>query len=238
MSESATTQRHPSWLQLKQQLEASWPSKNRRSVGVVVGCSGGADSIALLRCLAEIRNQVGGEGFLVAAHFNHRLRGEASDGDERFVSDAASVLNVSFVSESNQSGGGAFDEATLRNQRYAFFRNTLQRTGARYLALAHSADDNVETVLHHFMRGTGPAGLTGMSAFREFGPGDESDFIIARPLLRCRRELIRAALREREQSWREDASNTDDRYSRNWIRRQLLPLIESRYPVAIESITR
>jgi len=122
----------------------------------------------------------------------------------------------------------------MRAERMRFLIDAAHTTGARYLALAHSADDNVETVLHHLMRGTGPSGLSGMGSPRAIA----DDLVLVRPLLHWRRDLIRAALQSQNIPWREDASNLDQAYRRNWIRHQLIPLIESKYPQAVEAVTR
>jgi tRNA(Ile)-lysidine synthase len=115
-----------------------------------------------------------------------------------------------------------------------FLIETAHATGSRYLALAHSADDNVETVLHHLMRGTGPAGLCGMGSPRAI----DEDLVLVRPLLHTRRDLIRTALATERIAWREDASNLDPTYRRNWIRQQLIPFIHSQYPHASSAIER
>ncbi|MEO1617200.1 MAG: tRNA lysidine(34) synthetase TilS [Planctomycetota bacterium] len=223
------------WQQLLAALESAWPSKQYLSVGVVVGCSGGADSVALLHALVQIQSQTSQRaGFVVTAHFNHGLRGRASEEDAEYVCQLARQLGSPFELENATRSTG--DEASLREDRYAFFQRVLRKTGARYLALAHSADDNVETFLHRLMRGTGPGGLTGIPAFRPLT--HDSDFVIARPLIGCRRDLIRSALLQQGLEWREDESNQDVRYTRNWIRNRLLPEIEVRYPSINEAVLR
>ena len=221
------------WQSLKAELIRSWPPRRWVDVGVVVGCSGGADSVALLRALHEVRGeQAEPRGFLISAHFNHRLRDEASETDARFTQRLAAGLGV--TAAVGRADAVVADEATLRSRRYAFLRETAESYGARYVVLAHSADDNVETLLHHLARGSGPTGLAAMPPFGELGP----DLVIARPWLSVRRETVRQALREIAQLWREDGSNADPNYQRNWIRRELMPLIESRYPRAREAMVR
>lgn len=226
------------WRTLRAEIANSWPTQRWRDVGVVVGCSGGADSVALLSALCELRNSPGpsasspARGFLITAHMNHALRGEESDADEQFVRRLADQWGVRC--ELGRGSGESRDEAALRSERMAFLSETASRSGARYLALAHSASDNVETMLHHLFRGTGPAGLAGIGSPRSIGP----DLVLVRPLLRLSRNAIRAALRQRGQSWREDSSNADIDYRRNWIRHQLIPQIESQYPRAVEAMIR
>ena len=236
MAESPKT--GDTWQPLLAAISGSWPARRWRDVGVIVGCSGGADSVGLLMALCQLRETTAEpasrppRGFLVAAHFNHGLRGAASDADEAFVRGLASKWGVGFATR--RGSDMHRDEAMMRTERYEFLSETAKQKGARYVALAHSADDNVETVLHHFMRGTGPAGLTGIPSPRPIG----QDLVLVRPLLHVRREVIRRALESTGQSWREDSSNTDTDYRRNWIRHRLIPLIESEYPQAVDAIGR
>ncbi len=226
---------HPAlaWDEILAILTACWPTGRWSDVGVLVGCSGGADSVALLCALAQQRQcQSPPRGFLAVAHFNHRLRGAESDRDQAFVRDLAQQLDIDFESECGD--GSASDEATLRDQRLQFLLATAKRKGARYIAIAHTVDDNVETVLHHLMRGTGPSGLAGIAANRAL----DDDFVLIRPLLSAKREQLRQGLREIGQPWREDSSNANTEYRRNWIRNQLIPMIESQYPEAVDAIAR
>jgi tRNA(Ile)-lysidine synthase len=229
------------WHNLRESIQSAWPVSRYRDVGVVVGCSGGADSVALLRCLVELArgdsNGPAPAGFIVAAHFNHRLRGEASDGDADFVGQLADDLGLPF--EIQCGDGARRDEATARDQRREFFGDVMRRRGARYLALGHSLDDNVETVLHRLMRGTGPAGLAGISPFRALTDDPSgSDFVVARPMLAVGRRHIRDALRECGHRWREDLSNRSTEYQRNWIRSELVPMIQTQFPNAVPAIAR
>ncbi|WP_182867049.1 tRNA lysidine(34) synthetase TilS [Stieleria mannarensis] len=227
------------WQEFCDAIESAWPVSRYRDVGVVVGCSGGADSVALLRCLAEATRPRAGttppSGFLVVAHFNHRFRGEASDGDAEFVRRLADQLGLAVQIECGDAT--ARDEDSARNHRRAFFRKVLGQYGARYLALGHSRDDNVETVLYRMMRGTGPLGMAGVAPFRPFSEDlADSDFVIARPMLALGRDQIRGALRSIGATWREDASNQSNTYRRNWIRNELLPAMETQFPHAATAI--
>ena len=224
----------PSWAKLLDLMSTNWETHRWRNVGVVIGCSGGADSVALLRLMAELRTQGNNlpRGFLIAAHFNHALRGTESDEDQQFVRNLAEDLGLRFQSARAQSTETS--EAALRSMRMQFLTETAHASGARYIAVAHSADDNAETVLHHLLRGTGPAGLTGINHTRSIG----TDLVLYRPLITASRLEIRKALTEVEQSWREDSSNQQLNYQRNWIRHELIPTIEHRYPHAIDAINR
>lgn len=233
------------WQRLCEAIESNWPVSRFRDVGVVVGCSGGGDSVSLLRALVEMVRRDSTEsqaesqarGFIVAAHFNHRLRGDASDADAAFVQQLADQLGVEF--EIQVGDAQDRDEQSAREDRRKFFRDVMRRRGARYLALAHSLDDNVETILYRLMRGTGPAGLSGIAPFRTLSDDpDASDFVIARPMLTVRRTAIRDAMIEQEIPWREDESNDSNEYKRNWIRNDLIPLIQTQYPDAVAAIGR
>ncbi len=223
----------PDWQEILGILTVSWPTNQWSDLGVVVGCSGGADSVALLRALAELRGrEPNPRGFLVVAHFNHGLRGKESDQEEAFVCELANQLQLRFTTQ--RGDGHARDEATLRNQRLQFLLTTAKHFGARYIAVAHTTEDNVETVLHHLMRGTGPSGIAGIAPSRSL----DDDFVLIRPLLASRRGQLRSGLRQIEQSWREDSSNENRVYRRNWIRHQLIPTLELQYPDAVTAISR
>ena len=222
---------------LPAQLAAAWPPKNWRDVTVLVAVSGGADSVALLRGLLEIREA--GEGRLIVAHFNHRLRGVESDGDQTFVVELAERLGLTVVAGWREAGAeGGSDGATeesLRDARYAFLTQESGVYGARYVATAHTADDQVETVLLNVLRGTGLAGLAGIPRIR---PLAESTTLI-RPLLGVSRAAVLEYLAALEQPFREDASNRSLDYTRNRIRHELLPLLARDYnPHVREALRR
>ena len=247
---SSDSDHSPAWQLTLDQIQRDWPCDRFRDVGVVVGVSGGADSVCLLRAIAQLRNQTaippGGQtallpgglatqlsrGFVVVGHFNHGLRGEDSDRDQQFVSQLAADFGFMFAT--HLATDPVSDEASMSRQRMKFLIDTAKHHGARYITLAHSRDDNVETVLHHLFRGTGPAGLAGIGQVRSL----ESDLVLIRPLLGVDRQTIRNALTQIGQVWREDASNQSAVYSRNWIRGELLPLIQTRYPDAADAIAR
>ena len=187
---------------------------------LLVGLSGGADSVALLLLLMDADKQV------TAVHVNHGLRGDASDGDEAFVRalcEKHQVPLLTYRADPPDNPG----ENWAREARYGFFREAMQTSGAEALVLAHHRDDQAETLLLHLLRGAGLTGLTGMS------PDTTADGLrILRPLLGYSRAELRAYLKERNQSWREDASNGDARYLRNALRKDVLPLLEQLVPGA------
>jgi tRNA(Ile)-lysidine synthase len=199
-------------------------------VGVAV--SGGADSVALLLLLLELREKLG--IVLSVVHFNHKLRGKASDADEEFVAKLAARHGLEFHSDSADVARKARQqranlEDTARRARYDYFRSLVDSGACTRMAVAHTADDQAETVLAHILRGTGLAGLSGIHP--QAGT-------IFRPLLTIRRSELRAYLRRRKQSWREDATNRDTKRMRARIRKKLLPLLEKQFqPNIVEHMT-
>jgi tRNA(Ile)-lysidine synthase len=194
-------------------------------VGVAV--SGGADSVALLLLLLELREKLG--IVLSVVHFNHKLRGKASEADEKFVANLATKHELEFFVERADVAATARRERlnledAARRARYSFFAQLVNEGRATRIAVAHTADDQAETVLAHILRGTGLAGLGGI--FPETGH-------IFRPLLGFRREQLRAYLRSKKQGWREDATNRDTSRTRARIRKKLLPLLERQFQPAV-----
>lgn len=200
---------------LEAKLAAAWPPGSWADVTVLLAVSGGCDSVAMLRAMTAIRLE--GVGRVCVAHVNHQLRAEA-DVDEAFVADLCGALGVDCeigrVSIDRTSG----IEAAARSARYRFLKEVAGRVGARYIVTAHTADDQVETIVHRIFRGTGIAGLSGMRRARPLGHAT-----LIRPLLGVRRAELAAYLSGLGQSFREDKSNADLRFTRNRIRHDLLP---------------
>ena len=196
------------------------------SGGILTGLSGGADSVALLRTLAVLRGE---KGFpLSAVYVNHGLRESARD-EETFCANLCASLDVPFYIRRVHVKASGNTEAEARKERYAAFDAVMKETGSGVLALAHHQDDQAETVLLHLLYGAGLSGLGGMQEYRP---------PVWRPFLRVRREQLRAALRELGQDWREDESNADDAYARNYLRATLFPLLNARFPEAVSAIGR
>src|SRR5256714_14284345 len=190
-------------------------------VGVAV--SGGADSVALLLLLLELRHKLG--IVLRVVHFNHKLRGTASDADEAFVAKLAAKHGLEFHSASVDVAKKAKKERiniedAARRARYDYFRSLAESGACPRIVVAHTADDQAETVLAHLLRGTGLTGLGGIHPVA--GP-------VIRPLLGIRRGELRRFLRSRKQTWREDATNLDTTKMRARIRKKLLPLLEKHF---------
>jgi tRNA(Ile)-lysidine synthase len=198
-------------------------------VGVAV--SGGADSVALLLLLLELRAKLG--VVLSVVHFNHKLRGKSSDADERFVAKLAAKLGLPFHMEREDIAARAKREKSnledsARRARYAFFARLVKEGHLMRIAVAHTVDDQAETVLGHILRGTGLAGLGGIHPVVE---------PIVRPLLEVRRAELRAYLRSKKQTWREDATNRDTARMRARIRKALIPLLEKHFhPAVVEHL--
>ncbi len=195
----------------------------RRGDKVLVGVSGGPDSTALLDILFNLRSRLGIE--LVVAHFNHRLRGEESDEDARAVARVAQCYGLPFVADAGDVAAFAKKarrgiEEAARHLRYAFFERVLGEVQADRVALGHNADDQAETILFHFLRGSGTAGLAGMPPVR--GP-------FVRPLLGIRRSTIEKYCRRARLSTRMDTSNFNTDYTRNRIRLELIPALQNVY---------
>lgn len=185
-----------------------------------VAVSGGADSVALLRLLESLRESLGIT--LIVVHFDHGLRGADSEADARFVEELARARGLEFVLDREDVAAAAARhkwnlEDAARRLRYAFFERLVAEGRVTRVVVAHTADDQAETVLAHMLRGTGPAGLAGI--YPVAGP-------VVRPLLRERRENLRGYLRSLGQDWREDVTNLDVRRLRARIRQRLLPLLE------------
>ena len=219
-------------------LASDWPPEQWRDVTVLIAVSGGADSCALVRALHQLR--VKGEGRLIVAHYNHGLRGAESEGDQTFVEELGRELCLKVVvgrrgSETEGVSEGASSEESLRELRYEFLSRTANQTGARCVATAHTADDQVETVLHNILRGTGMAGLAGIPRVRPL----TAAATLIRPLLTVTRAEVLEHLAALGHSHREDSSNAAATYTRNRLRHELLPLLERDYnPQVREALLR
>jgi len=221
----------------ERQLALSWPPADWQDVTVLAAVSGGADSVALLRAMVVLKQA--GEGRLVAAHLNHGLRGEQSDADEVFVVELCRRLAVpchvghAAVDRLAAEAGDGL-EAAARVARYAFLEQTAARLGARYVATAHTADDQAETILHRILRGTGITGLAGIERTRPLGHAT-----LIRPLLAARRSDVLDYLNTIEQPHRQDASNADLDFTRNRIRHELLPRLAADFnPNVVDALLR
>lgn len=204
---------------------------------LLVGVSGGLDSMLLLRLLHK--RLTGTSVELIVAHLNHRLRGRASAADERFVKAESQRLGKRFLS-------GHVDVAKLakrekvslevaaRRARHEFLAATARNVGARCIALAHHRDDQAELFFLRLLRGASPGGLAGMN---ELSPSPADPKVtLWRPLLEFDREELATAAKELGVRWREDLSNADDAFARNRVRRGLLPKLRRQFQPALNTV--
>ncbi len=200
----------------------------RPGAPVIVGLSGGADSVALLHILTRL-------GYpCVAAHCNFHLRNDESDADADFAQQTAEALGlpfrrIDFDTADYARQHGVSTEMAARTLRYEWFETLRRELGAEAIAVAHHRDDNVETVLLNLIRGTGLSGLCGMR------PRNGN---IVRPLLSVDRHQIVRWLADRHLPFRTDSSNASDVYRRNFVRLRLLPLMEQLNPSVRDAILR
>ncbi len=193
-------------------------------VGLAV--SGGADSVALVRLMLELRGELGVG--LCLFHFNHQLRGADSDADEQFVKELATSHKLQFHSagepvKAYAAAQALSIEAAARHLRYGYFSGLVRAGMVNRIATAHTLDDQAETVLLRVVRGSGTAGLAGIYPRVLVS---ESAGSIVRPLLGVRRKQIESYLNQLQQPWREDLSNRDLRHTRNRVRHGIMPRLE------------
>lgn len=198
---------------------------------VIVGISGGADSVFLLEVLTQLRNE--GMIDLYAVHVHHGIRGDEADGDAAFVKERCEKRQVPChveyvdVPALAQAERLTLEEAG-RKARYTCFQREKEHLAATKVAIAHHRDDSAETILFNLVRGSGIKGLCGIVPVQ----GD-----IVRPLLELRRSEIESALREKGIAWRTDSTNNERKYSRNRIRGELIPYLEEQLnPETVEHL--
>src|ERR1035437_9700972 len=228
---------------------------------VAVAVSGGADSVALLRVLLELRTELG--IVISIAHFNHGLRGEASEADDAFVAELARQYDLEFFCVRGNVRDHALTsklsvEAAARELRYCWLTSLAETHKLDEIATGHTLDDQAETVLLKFLRGAGTRGLAGIYPEIAIGAESQDPFQptergpeaplhrdndprqpgarIVRPLLEVTREEVELYLTALGQSGREDESNLDHRFARNRVRHELLPLLEREYNPNIRQV--
>ncbi len=207
---------------------------------VLVGVSGGPDSVALLQLLREVGPSL--RLSLEVAHVDHGIRGRQGRDDCEFVRGMADRLSLPFhlarldLGEDGDYRGPGNLEARARERRYRFFAQVASERRMGKVAVGHNRDDQVETMLMWLLRGCGPEGLQGMPAARPLArsPEGAGPAVLIRPLLDVSREDILAFLESRGLDHREDPTNRDPRYLRNWLRGTVLPELRSRSDGAME----
>jgi len=191
---------------------------------ILAAVSGGADSVALAHLLAEL-SASGAVQLVAVGHFDHCLRGAESARDASFCRDLAVALDVPFDVEAVDVASEAKRrktsiESTGRDLRYAFLERARARANADVVAVAHTSDDQAETVLLRLFRGAGTRGLGGIPPVRDR---------VIRPLIDLSHVDLTSYLEDRNRTWVEDSTNQDRTILRNWVRHELLPLASSRY---------
>ena len=200
---------------------------------IIVGLSGGADSVALLHFLVSLRKKY--SLWIIAVHINHGLRGNASDMDEHFSKQLCAQIDVPFANyrfdlkEESKKLGFSIEE-TGRALRYECFDKERIRINADKIAIAHTKNDQAETILFNFFRGSGLKGLTGIPPVR----GN-----IIRPFIYCAREDIEHYCHTHKLPYRTDSTNYETDYTRNKIRLELIPYIQNKInPAMIDTVTQ
>jgi tRNA(Ile)-lysidine synthase len=200
-------------------LLTRWPLEAWRDCRLLVAVSGGPDSVALLRALAALSQSRPSRLFL--AHFDHALRGAESRQERGFCLRLAQQLGIAPLVGQQAVDAPVHSEAGLRAVRYRFLEQAARACRADFVVTGHTADDQAETVLLNLLRGCGLQGLSGIPSQRRLGASR-----LVRPLLGCSRAMVIEYLEELDQPWCSDSSNLTRRYSRNRLRRRLLPWLE------------
>ena len=227
-----TSSTHP----LIDKVNQCFPAVLWKDVHLLLAVSGGADSVALLRAFCDLKAQNDGQGKIRVVHVNHQLRGDDSAADAQWCRSLCEQLQVPItVCNADSSGRAAQDcdglEAAARAERYRLLQQQAEATGARYVATAHTQDDQIETVLMRILRGSGLRGLSGIPKARPLTPS----VTLIRPLLNCSREAVEAYLKKLDQPYCTDRSNFSDHFTRNRVRHELLPLLREQFNADVGS---
>ena len=224
----------PAWLERVRRRVRRWSAKGAGSTWVVA-VSGGSDSVGLIRVLHLLAPEVGLN--LSVAHLDHGTRGEAAKDDAAFVQNLADSLGLPLDRGDWRPTRSGHFEADARHARYAWLLEIANARAHSAIAVGHTRDDQAETILHRIVRGTGLRGLAGMSSRRVLR--HDPPVILVRPLLTVSRQEIRLSLAAAGQVFREDASNSDQAWTRARIRHDLLPRLAREYnPRVAEAIVR
>jgi tRNA(Ile)-lysidine synthase len=196
---------------------------------ILLALSAGKDSMTLLDVFLHLKDQLSLD--IGIFHLNHMMRADESEDDEKFITEIASTNNIKlfafkFDFKHNKPGGVSFEEYA-RDKRYELLQQVFTENHFQKIATAHNRDDNIETILMRILSGTGIHGLSGIEPER----GN-----IIRPLLFLSAKEIYAHLQNRKIKWREDSSNSDEKYLRNFVRNSLLPKINTRFDNVGEAI--
>jgi len=214
---------------IRAKILSFWNNHIPQNSHLCVAVSGGADSVALFYILFNMREELG-INELGIAHVNHGLRRKESDGDAAFVRGIAAALSVPFFEKrlAKKSIPKNGIEEWARNQRYSFLASVKKKYKYDFIATAHTANDQAETVLLRLLRGSGICGLSSIAPVRDDG--------IIRPILNVDKSELKAWLFAQGLSYREDSSNSDTSYTRNWLRHDIMPLIVAHEPQAVAHV--
>lgn len=202
---------------------------------IVVGVSGGPDSICMLDMMRELKEKNIINFEIYVAHINHMIRKEAID-DEKYVQNYCKIHNIKFFVKRVDVQQIANDkkigtEEAGRKVRYDFFEEVLKETGSNKIAIAHNKNDKIETIIMHVLRGSGLSGLKGIEKIR--------DDKYIRPLIECEREEIEKYCEEKKLYPRIDKTNFENEYTRNKIRNVVIPYIKKEFnPNIIQTLSR
>ncbi len=206
---------------MQQEVKKFLTTNNLAGKTLVLGYSTGVDSTVLLHILSKIKDVK-----IVAAHLNHNWRGEDSKKDEKFARDFCKKLNIEFYTKTLNNNVKK-TETAAREERYKFFEECALKFGADGILLAHNLNDNIETLIYRIAKGTGLEGLRSIPAVRGK---------IYRPMLNIARDEIEKYAKSHKLNTREDSSNADTKYKRNFIRHKVLPMLEEINPAYKNSL--
>ncbi|MBU1006134.1 MAG: tRNA lysidine(34) synthetase TilS [Candidatus Omnitrophica bacterium] len=206
----------------------------RERDSILVGFSGGPDSVTLLRVLCEIKEEY--SLCIHIAHLDHKFRGDESKADRRFCEDLAKDLGIGITCEEIDvpkiaAEKGISSEEAARIERYDFFKRTAEKRGIKKLAVGHNRDDQAETVLMRVLRGAGTLGLGGISPVKNI-----PSLTIIRPLIEMSRKEIEKFVGENSLEFRHDPSNDDVFFTRNRIRGELIPYLEKNFNSNVKEV--
>lgn len=208
----------------------------------IVAVSGGADSVSLLLALHELHEAGKLKLNFIVAHFNHDLRGAASEADARFVENLAGRLDFNFTGGIQNPKSKIQDqndnlEQAARRSRYEFLNDTAEKYNAFAVLTAHTLNDQAETFLLNLLRGSGVEGLGAMKQIRKIK--NNAEILLIRPLLtRATREATENFAREKKIVFRLDAMNDDEKFSRVKVRKKLVPLLREFNPKIVETLAQ
>nr|MBU1328231.1 tRNA lysidine(34) synthetase TilS [Candidatus Omnitrophota bacterium] len=205
-----------------------------RNDSVLVGLSGGPDSVTLLHVLYSLKKEYSLN--ILLAHLDHKFRGEESRADRKFCEDLAKKYNLEIVWEEIDvprisKEKGISPEEAARFERYDFFKRLAKKRDINKIAVGHTSDDQAETVLMRIIRGAGMKGLGGISPVK-----DIQGFKIIRPLIEISRKEVEAFILETGLKFRKDSSNNKTIFTRNKIRLELIPLLEKNFNSNIKKV--